>query len=240
MKPRQHLTLYNTKTKQKVSLQPIDGKRVRVYSCGPTVYQPATIGNMRAYVFADTLNRAIRHFGYTPKHIINFTDVGHLTDDADAGEDKVEKQAQQTQERAQDITKRFGDLFLEDIGKLNIPVKRYVFPRATDYIQEQIQLIKKIEKKGYTYDIEDGIYFDTAAYDGYGALGLPSGEGDDNEHGRIQPTAGKRHTPGFCSMETNAERSETAARVGLALGSRLPRLAHRVLGDGDAAARRDD
>ena len=104
------LRLFNTETRRKESLQPRQGANtVHIYSCGPTLYQQAHIGNMRAYVFADTLNRSLRHFGYRPKHVINFTDVGHLTDDADAGEDKVEKQAKKENLNAQTITKKNGD-----------------------------------------------------------------------------------------------------------------------------------
>ena len=190
------IELYDTRTKSLRPLTPLAGKQVSIYSCGPTLYQAAHIGNMRAYVFADTLNRTLRHFGYHPKHVINFTDVGHLTDDADAGEDKVEKQAAQENQSAEAITQRFGDLFLADLKKLNIPISRYVFPRATHYIQEQIELTQQLEQKGYTYDIADGIYFDTQAYESYGALGLPNAE-EDNEHGRIQQVAGKKHPQDF-------------------------------------------
>ena len=149
------IELYDTRTKSLRPLTPLAGKQTLIYSCGPTLYQAAHIGNMRAYVFADTLNRTLRHFGYQPKHVINFTDVGHLTDDADAGEDKVEKQAAQENQSAEVITERFGNLFLADLKKLNIKTSRYIFPRATHHIQEQIELTQRLEQKGYTYDIED-------------------------------------------------------------------------------------
>ena len=188
--------LYDTKTKTLRGLTPLNRKRVLIYSCGPTLYQAAHIGNMRAYVFADTLNRALRHFGYSPKHIINFTDVGHLTDDADSGEDKVERQAAQEKQSAEAIVKRFGNLFITDLKKLNISPRRYTFPRATQYITEQIALTQELEKKGYTYTIKDGVYFDTRAYKEYGALGLPSEEGD-GMHARIQQVSGKKHPRDF-------------------------------------------
>ena len=190
------IEFYDTKTKTSRSLTPLNKKRVLIYSCGPTLYQPAHIGNMRAYVFADTLNRTLRHFGYKPKHIINFTDVGHLTDDADAGEDKIEKQAAQEKQSAETITKRFGNLFLADLKKLNISTRRYMFPRATQHIKEQIILTQKLEQKGYTYSINDGIYFDTRAYKEYGALGLPNKE-NTNEYARIQQVSGKKHPQDF-------------------------------------------
>ena len=167
-----------------------------IYSCGPTLYQTAHIGNMRAYVFADTLNKALRHFGYKPKHVINFTDVGHLTDDADAGEDKVEKQAKKENRSAEEITEQFGKIFLSDLKKLNINTKKYLFPRATHYIDEQIALVQKLEQKGYTYAIDDGIYFDTQKYKAYGTLGLSNNE-EDAEHTRIQQVAGKKHLHDF-------------------------------------------
>ena len=192
----QLIELYDTKTKTVRGLTPLQTKQVLVYSCGPTLYQQAHIGNMRAYVFADTLNRTLRHFGYRPKHVINFTDVGHLTDDADAGEDKVEKQAAQEKQSAEAITERFGDLFLADLKKLNINTRRYIFPRATRYIAEQISLTQKLEEKGYTYDIADGIYFNTQAYNNYGILGLSNTE-EANTHARIQQVPGKKHPQDF-------------------------------------------
>lgn len=198
------LELYDTKTKSLRPLTPLVGRQVRIYSCGPTLYQAAHIGNMRAYVFADTLNRTLRHFGYHPRHVINFTDVGHLTDDADAGEDKVEKQAAQENQSAEAITRRFGDLFLTDLKRLHIKTHRYLFPRATSYIREQIALTEQLEQKGYTYDIADGIYFDTQAYQPYGALGLPNTE-ESNEHGRIQQVDGKKHPQDFALWKRTPE-----------------------------------
>ena len=190
------IELYDTRSKSTRPLTPLSGKHVSIYSCGPTLYQPAHIGNMRAYVFADTLNRTLRHFGYRPRHVINFTDVGHLTDDADAGEDKVEKQAAQENQSAEAITTRFGDLFLADLRKLHVRTHRYIFPRATHHIEEQIALVRQLEEKGYTYSIDDGIYFDTRAYDAYGAFGL-SDVSEENDHGRIQQVAGKKHPQDF-------------------------------------------
>ncbi|MDE0243383.1 MAG: cysteine--tRNA ligase [Candidatus Kaiserbacteria bacterium] len=191
------LRLYNTETRKKETLQPHDGTRtVRIYSCGPTLYQQAHIGNMRAYVFADTLNRTLRLFDYRPKHVINFTDVGHLTDDADAGEDKVEKQAKQENMDAKTITKKNGKIFLADLKKLHIATKRYRFPWATQHIQEQIAIVRELEKKGYTYEIDDGVYFDTQAYRSYGKLGL-SAVDEKTSQARVQEVAGKKH---FCDF----------------------------------------
>ena len=190
------IELYDTRTKTLRPLTPLNEQEVRIYSCGPTLYQPAHIGNMRAYIFADTLNRTLRHFGHNPKHIINFTDVGHLTDDADAGEDKIEKQAQEEKQSAEAITKKFGNLFLADLREINIHTEHYRFPRATHHIEEQIALVKALERKGYTYTIEDGVYFDTQTYQGYGALGA-SESAEDSAHARIQKVPGKKHPQDF-------------------------------------------
>ncbi len=187
--------LYDTRSRECRAFRPA-GKRVSIYSCGPTLYRPQHIGNIRAYVFADTLNRALRHYGYQPKHIINLTDVGHLTDDADAGEDKIEKQAQTENSTARAITEKIAGMFFSDLEKMNISLRRYIFPRATDYIAEQIELVRALEKQGLTYDIPDGIYFNTGAYPQYGALGLSS-ENADDAHARIDAVEGKKSSHDF-------------------------------------------
>lgn len=141
-----------------------------MYSCGPTVYQYAHIGNLRAYLASDILRRVLEYNGYKVKQIVNITDVGHLTSDADTGEDKVEKEARAEHKTAKEITKFYADQFVKDIKALNIelPAK---FAWASKYIKEQLELIKKLEKKGYTYQTADGIYFDTAKFKSYGRLG---------------------------------------------------------------------
>lgn len=203
MRHGNQIKLYDTRTKKLRGLKP-HKKNIHIYSCGPTLYQQAHIGNMRSYVFADTLNRALRHFGYAPNHVINLTDVGHLTDDADAGEDKVEKQARREQTDAEAITKRIENLFYKDIEKLGIQKKRYQFPRATAHIPEQINLIKKLEEKHLTYNIPDGIYFNTKAYQPYGALGLPATE-DENARARIRETSAKKHSQDFALWKRTPE-----------------------------------
>ena len=200
----QLIKIYDTKTKKIRAITPLTARRMLIYTCGPTLYQQAHIGNMRAYVFADTLNRSMRHLGMKPKHVINFTDVGHLTDDADAGEDKVEKQAAKECETAKTITTRLGKLFIQDLKKLNIRTGRYKFPRATQHIREQIQLIQQLEKKGYAYSIKDGVYFNTQAYKGYGALGLPAEE-EGNTHARIEQIAEKKHPHDFALWKRTPE-----------------------------------
>ncbi|GBD34803.1 Cysteine--tRNA ligase [bacterium HR35] len=163
------LYLFNTLTRKKEKFRPLKDKIVTMYNCGPTVYERPHIGNLRAYIFADTLRRTLEYNGYKVKQIINITDVGHLTSDADTGEDKIEKSAREKRKTAWEIARYFEKLFKEDIKKLNIKTP-FKFPRATEHIKEMIELIKILEKKGYTYKISDGIYFDTSKFKNYGEL----------------------------------------------------------------------
>jgi cysteinyl-tRNA synthetase len=162
--------LFNSLSKKKEIFKPLRKKLVTMYNCGPTVYERPHIGNFRAYIFADTLRRVLEFNGYKVKQIINITDVGHLTSDADTGEDKVEKSAREKKKSAWEIARYFEELFKEDFKKLNLK-KPFKFPRATEHIKEMIELIKILEKKGYTYKISDGIYFDTSKFKDYGKLG---------------------------------------------------------------------
>jgi cysteinyl-tRNA synthetase len=165
-----HLILFNSLTKKKERFSPLKDKIVTMYNCGPTVYERPHLGNFRAYIFADTLRRVLEFNGYKVKQIINITDVGHLTSDADTGEDKIEKSAKEKKKSAWEIARYFEKLFKEDFKKLNLK-KPFKFPRATEHIKEMIELIKILEKKGYTYKISDGIYFDTSKFKDYGKLG---------------------------------------------------------------------
>ncbi len=163
------LVLYNTLHRRKEPFTPLNPPEVGFYSCGPTVYNFAHIGNLRSYIFADTLKRVLSANGYEVNHIMNITDVGHLTDDADAGEDKMEKGAKREGKTVWDVAQFYTDAFMSDMAALNIlPPVRYT--KATDHIKEQIAIIKKLEKKEYTYTIDDGVYFDTSKFPGYGAL----------------------------------------------------------------------
>ncbi len=164
------IIFYNTLTGKKENFISLS-REVTIYSCGPTVYDYVHIGNLRAYIFADTLNRMMRDAGYRVRHIINITDVGHLTDDADSGEDKIELQARKKKKTAREIVDECTQAFFSDLKSLSIPEESYSFPRATEYIQEQIEMVKALEKENYTYRIEgDGIYFDTSAFSEYGVL----------------------------------------------------------------------
>lgn len=166
MKPTEKVVLFNTMGRRLQDFQSIQEGQVGMYSCGPTVYGRAHIGNMRAYVFADTLKRVLLYAGYNVKHVMNITDVGHLTSDADDGEDKLAKAARENHETAWEISKRWTEQFFKDTQSLNVlPVS--IACKATEHIAEQIALVKVLEDKGYTYRTSDGIYFDTAKFPSY-------------------------------------------------------------------------
>jgi len=163
------LRLYNTLGRKKQNFKPLKNKKVGLYTCGPTVYWYAHIGNLRTYIFNDILKRVLEYNKYKVKHIMNITDVGHLTSDADIGEDKIELRAKKEKKTAWQIAEFYTKAFQKDIKVLNIksPDK---WIKATDTIKEQIDLIKLLEKKGYTYQIEDGVYFNTSKIKDYGKL----------------------------------------------------------------------
>jgi cysteinyl-tRNA synthetase len=161
------MKVYNTATRTKEELKPINGKEMGIYSCGPTVYSSPHIGNMYAYVCWDVLVRTLRYLGYEPKQVVNITDVGHLTSDADSGEDKMEKGSKKEGMSVWEIAKKYENEFLDNLKDLNIEMP-WKMPRATDHIQEQIELIKKIESNGFTYKTSDGIYFDISKFKDYG------------------------------------------------------------------------
>ena len=163
--------LFNTLTKQKEVFEPISDVSVRMYNCGPTVYDYQHIGNLRPYIFANVLRRALEYNGFTVKQVINITDVGHLTSNADEGEDKIEQQAEREGKRVRDIVSVVTDAFFKDLDLLNIKRGNILFPHATKFIKQQIALVKTLEEKGYTYTISDGVYFDTKNFTDYGKLG---------------------------------------------------------------------
>ena len=142
-----------------------------MYSCGPTVYGSAHIGNLRAYVFSDTLARVLTGAGYRVQRVINITDVGHLVGDGDTGEDKMNVGAAREKTTPQAIADRYAKEFVEDLSELNIDTKDVQFPRATDYIKEQIALAKTLEEKGFAYRVKNGLAFDTSRFPSYGRLG---------------------------------------------------------------------
>lgn len=160
----------NTLTGSKEVFSPYKAGVATLYSCGPTVYSKAQIGNLRAYIFSDLVARVLLQAGYRVRRVINITDVGHLVSDADEGEDKMSVGATREGKTATEIADTYTRLFVEDLEALSIDTSSIKFPRATEYIPEQIALIERLEKGGHTYRTSDGIYFDTSTFPGYGAF----------------------------------------------------------------------
>ena len=161
--------LYNTLTRQKSDFVPIHGNEVRIYSCGPTVYSYAHIGNFRAYTFMDNLRRVLEYNGYTLKHVMNITDVGHLESDSDEGEDKMEKAAKKENKSPYEIAEFYTKAFLNDMNKLHIE-RPEIIAKATDHIQDMLEFAKEIVKNGYGYETSTAIYFDVSKLDKYPVL----------------------------------------------------------------------
>lgn len=165
------IRLFNTLSRAVEDFKPMRPGEVGLYSCGPTVYSYAHIGNMRAYIFADTLRRTLTYLGYKVNHVMNITDVGHLTGDTDdSGEDKLEVGSRREGLTAWDVAKKYTDAFFEHAQMLNI-TRPTIVCKATDYIPEQIAMVQALEKKGYTYTTSDGVYFDTSKFADYTKLG---------------------------------------------------------------------
>ena len=160
---------YNTLTKKKEKFEPIQNDEVKIYSCGPTVYKNATIGNMRTNLFQDTLRRVLKYNGYKLKHVMNITDVGHLVSDGDEGEDKMLKSAREEHKTPLEIAEYYTKLFFADLERLNIE-KPEIICKATDHIKEMLELVQKIMERGYAYETSTAIYFDVSKLDEYGIL----------------------------------------------------------------------
>ena len=163
------LNFYNTLTKTKEEFKPLEGNTVRIYTCGPTVYKDATIGNMKSYIFMDTLRRVLKYNGYQLKHAMNITDVGHLVSDGDDGEDKMLKAAKEEKKSPLEIAEFYTKKFFEDFERLNID-KPEIICKATDHIKEMIEFVQKILDNGYAYETSTAIYFDVSKLDRYGIL----------------------------------------------------------------------
>lgn len=160
---------YNTLTKSKDKFEPINKEEVRMYSCGPTVYKDASIGNMRTYIMNDLIRRVLKYNGYKIKHTMNITDVGHLVSDADEGEDKMLKSAREMQKTPYEIAKYYTKLFMDDLEKLNVEIPEVVC-KATDHIEDMIKYVQKLLENGYAYETSTAIYFDVSKLDEYGIL----------------------------------------------------------------------
>ena len=192
------LNLYNTLSRRKEVFKPIKRGAVGFYACGPTVYSNQHLGNYRTFILNDLLKRALVREGYRVKHIMNVTDVGHLTGDnlgdADVGKDRIEESAKREGKSALEVAKYYTDAFLGDLRVLNIlsPTK---LVKATAHIKEMIALIRTLEKKGYTYTIKDGVYFDTSKFKSYGKLSQQTG--GKRAGARVEPVAGKKNPADF-------------------------------------------
>ncbi len=207
------LKLYNTLSRKKEVFRSLVDKKVGFYTCGPTVYDYAHIGNLRTYVFEDILKRVLVHNGYDVNHVMNFTDVGHLVSDADEGEDKMTKALRRegkplTLESMEEVGAFYADKFKKDIKKLNI-ISPDIYCSASAHIQEQLGLIKRLEEKGYIYTTSDGVYFDISKLEDYGKLaGLLKDEdsplGSDEKFARIGINPEKRHLRDFALWKFNS------------------------------------
>lgn len=199
--PALPLKLFNSLTRSLEIFEPVHAgvpgdpakpAEARVYSCGPTVYNYPHIGNMRAYVFADTLGRTLSYKGYKLTHVINITDVGHLTDDADAGEDKLEKAAAEKAQSIWDIARHYTEAYWADVKALNIRQPAH-WSIATDYVPQMIEFAKAIADR-HCYELDSGLYFDTTTVSHYGRLAR---HGTDEGESRIDPVDGKRAPADF-------------------------------------------
>jgi len=188
------LRFYDNYTRSLRDFEPLHADGVGLYTCGPTVYDYQHIGNCRTYLFEDVLKRVLEWNGYKVHHVMNITDVGHLTSDADEGEDKMEKGSRRTGRSAWEIARIYTEAFLEDMRALNIELPETLC-RATDHIPEQIRFIADIEKNGYTYRTSDGIYFDTSKQPDYGYLARLDRAG--LEAGKRVELGEKRHPTDF-------------------------------------------
>lgn len=189
------IKIFNTLTRKKEDFKPLDEKEIRMYSCGPTVYYFAHIGNLRAYLFMDNLRRVLKYNGYNLKHVMNITDVGHLVSDADEGEDKMMKAARRENKNPYEIAEFYMNAFLADIDKLNID-RPEIIARATEHIDIMEEYVKKIIENGFSYQTEDTVYFDTSKLDKYGVLSNRKVE-DQKAGARVEFDKSKKNISDF-------------------------------------------
>ena len=195
------LKLYNTLSRRIEPFAPRTPGLARVYSCGPTVYSRQHLGNMRPYVLADLLTRVLRLEGLDVRHVINITDVGHLTDDADRGEDKLELAAAASGTSALEVARVWTELFKHDLSLLNVR-EPDVWARATEHIAEQVEMIRTLSEKGFTYMTNDGVYFDTSRDPGYGRLSRLRASA---KHTRVANDTGKKNPADFALWKLSPE-----------------------------------
>jgi len=184
------LKLFNSLTQKKEEFKSVEEGLVKMYSCGPTVYSYQHIGNMRAYIFMDSLRRTLKYNGYKMNGVMNITDVGHLTSDADQGDDKMELAAKKENKSPYEIAKHYAEIYFNDLKSLNIDIPEHI-TYATQYIPQMIDFVKGLEDKGFTYRIDDGIYFDVKKFSGYGQLS--NKDLDKAGNARIEENVNKHH-----------------------------------------------
>lgn len=189
------LKIYNTLSREKEEFQPLDEKRVGMYSCGPTVYNYAHIGNLRTYIFMDVFRRVLQYDGYRVKGVMNITDVGHLLSDGDSGEDKMAKASREQKKTPWEIAEYYTGVFFDDLKKLNIG-KPEIIAKATDHIDDMIAYVQELVRKGYAYEIDDGIYFDISKFPDYGKLSRLNLE-EQQAGARVEVNGQKRHPADF-------------------------------------------
>ncbi len=201
------LSFYNTLSKRIEAFESLSPSKVGMYNCGPTVYDYVHVGNLRSYIFADTLRRVLAYNGYEVNQVMNITDVGHLTSDADTGEDKMMKGLKReglpvTLKGMYDLATKYTNAFIEDLESLNI-LSPNVLPRASEHISEQVEIIKALEAKGLTYSTSDGVYFSTKDYPEYGKLGGVSNSSESES--RIEENGEKKDSRDFALWKFNPE-----------------------------------
>ena len=189
------LRFYNTLSRQKEEFKPINPKFVTMYSCGPTVYNYAHIGNLRTYIFMDLIRRTLKLSGYKIKGVMNITDVGHLMADSDDGEDKMAVAAKKQNKTPWEIAEYYSKIFFEDLQKLNIG-KPEIIAKATEHIEDMISYVQNLESHGFSYETSDGIYFDIAKFPNYGCLSRANLE-DQLAGARVEVNDEKRHPADF-------------------------------------------
>lgn len=227
--------LYDTWTHSERKFDPIRTGEVSLYTCGPTVYDYAHVGNLRTYIFEDGLVRVLKMNGYRVRRVMNITDVGHLTSDADEGEDKIEKGSRRTGESAWDVAARYTEAFKVDLERLNV-LAPDIWCKATDHIDDQIRFIQEIERNGYTYRTPDGIYFDTSLQPSYGQLARSNLSGLQGGH---RVTLGyKRNESDYALWKFSASHEKRQMEWNSPWGRGFPgwhiecsAMAHRHLGE---------
>ncbi len=200
------IRLYNTLSRKKEEFKPIKKGEVGYYTCGPTVYDYAHIGNLRTYIFEDILKRVLEYNNYKVKHVMNITDVGHLVSDADEGEDKMEKGSKREGKTAWEVAEFYTKAFKKDLKELNVKNPN-IWCKVTEYIPEQIALLETLEEKGYTYKISDGIYFDTSKFPDYNKLSHLDLE-TLQEGARVEVNKEKRNATDFALWKFSTKNQE--------------------------------